>query len=29
VVPILRDVQKMNFADVERELNVLATKVDQ
>ena len=27
VVPILRDVQKMSFADVEKELNALAVKV--
>ena len=27
VVPILRDVQKMSFADVEKELNALAAKV--
>ena len=27
MVPILRDVQNMSFADVEKELNVLAAKV--
>ena len=27
MVPILRDVQDMSFADVEKELNILAAKV--